>query len=184
MQEFATVLSGFATVVIAVLTLFLWKENRLLRKAGSNPIVVAHFDMHPDGTGGVNMSLSNIGTGPALDVSFEIEANQDNFNQYSIQLDIARKRAPMTLIAQGEKVSFLFGVAHNLFTPKNLNQAKQLGSKPLDPFNVIVKWSMVGSKVPHQKKYILDISQYVGLPGMMNKPPSLKIAVFVKVVGT
>lgn len=175
LENTATILSAFATVAIAVLTMLLWKENRLLRKAGSNPMVVAHFDIHPDGTGGVNMSLSNIGTGPALDVSFEIQANQENFNQYSIQLDVARKRAPMTLIAQEEKVSFLFGVSFNLFRPKNTDQLESLGSKPLDPFEVIVKWRAVGREAWSQEKYVLDISQYAGLPGMMNKPPSLKI---------
>lgn len=175
LEKITTVLSAFATVAIAVLTLLVWKENRLLRKAGSNPMVVAHFDIHPDGTGGVNISLSNIGTGPALDVSFEIQANQENFNQYSIQLDVARKRAPMTLIAQGEKVSFLFGVSFNLFRPKNTDQLESVGSKPLDPFTVIVTWRAVGSKAWSKENYVLDISQYAGLPGMMNKPASLKV---------
>lgn len=134
-KNLAAVLSGLSTLAIAALTVFLWRENRLLRKAGNEPRVVAHFDFHPDGNGAVNMSLSNIGTGPALNVSFEVEADQKDFNLYSIQLDIARKRAPMTLIAQGEKVSFLFGISFNLFKQKGNDTPK-----PMNPFSVIVRW--------------------------------------------
>lgn len=169
-KDLATVVSGFSTLAIAGLTVFLWRENRLLRKAGSEPRVVAHFDVHPDGTGAINMSLSNIGTGPALDVSFEIETNQEDFAQYSIQLDIARKRAPMTLIAQGEKVSFLFGISFNLFRPEKKDEIK-----PLDPFTVVVRWQSINRKEQFCERYTLDISQYAGLPGMMSKPPLLKV---------
>jgi|GEM_PF-2099373 len=169
-KDLATVLSGFSTLVIAFFTLFLWRENRLLHQAGSEPRVVAHFDMHPDGTGAVNMSLSNIGTGSALDVYFELEADQEDFTQYSIQLDIARKRAPMTLISQGEKVSFLFGISFDLFRKKGKGEIK-----PLNPFTVVVRWRSINRKEKFCERYTLDISQYAGLPGMMGKPPLLKV---------
>lgn len=168
-KDIATVLSGFSTLAIAFLTILLWNENRLLRKAGSSPRVVAHFEIHPEGTGGINLALSNIGTGPALDISFEIEAEQDNFSKYSIQLDTSRQRAPMILIAQGEKVSFLFGISFNLF---KTTAGEEI---PLKPFTVTVQWKSVGSKKLDCEKYTLDISQYAGLPGMLSKPPMLKL---------
>lgn len=168
-KDMATVLSGLSTLAIAFLTVLLWNENRLLRKAGSNPRVVAHFEIHPEGTGAINLALSNIGTGPALDISFEIEAEQGDFGKYSIQLDTACQRAPMTLIAQGEKVSFLFGISFNLFTTIAGEES------PLKPFNVTVRWKSVGNKKLVCEKYTLDISQYVGLPGMLSKPPMLKL---------
>ncbi|MBF4296056.1 hypothetical protein EAY24_22610, partial [Vibrio anguillarum] len=52
LTDISTILSGLSTVAIAVLTVLLWKENRLLRKAGSEPKLVAYFEPHPDGTGG------------------------------------------------------------------------------------------------------------------------------------
>ncbi|HAS6244658.1 TPA: hypothetical protein I7174_22455, partial [Vibrio vulnificus] len=55
--DISTILSGLSTVAIAVLTVFLWRENRLLRKAGSEPKLVAYFEPHPDGTGGLNISV-------------------------------------------------------------------------------------------------------------------------------
>jgi len=166
-----TAVSAISTLTIALLTLFLWNENRMLRKAGSSPRVIAHFDMHPEGTGGINMSLSNIGTGPALDVSFEIAVDKENFSQYGIELDTSRKRAPMTLIAQGGKVSFLFGLGSSLFWTKEKKEFI-----PLKPFKVVVKWKTVGSREVFTEECVLDISQYAGLPGMMTKPPILKVA--------
>lgn len=168
-KDIATVLSGFSTLAIAFLTILLWNENRLLRKAGSNPKVVAHFEIHPEGTGAINLALSNIGTGPALDISFDIEVNKEDFGKHLILLDTARQRAPMTLIAQGEKVSFLFGVSFNLFKTTAGEES------PLKPFNITVRWKSVGSKKLVCEKYTLDISQYAGLPGMLSKPPMLKL---------
>lgn len=168
-KDIATVLSGFSTLAIAFLTILLWNENRLLRKAGSNPKVVAHFEIHPEGTGAINLALSNIGTGPALDISFDIEVNKEDFGKHLILLDTARQRAPMTLIAQGEKVSFLFGISFNLFKTTAGEES------PLKPFNITVRWRSVGSKKLVCEKYTLDISQYAGLPGMLSKPPMLKL---------
>ena len=163
-------ISAISTLVIACLTGFLYYENRLLRKAGSTPRVVAHFDINPDGAGGINMSLSNIGSGPALDVSFEIIVDMEDFRQHEILLDTTRQRAPMALIAQGQKVCFLFGITFELFRTKDNREYK-----PLNPFRVIVKWKAVGSKKVISEEYSMDISQYAGLPGMLAKPPLVKI---------
>src|SRR5690606_22909348 len=79
-------LSGLATAAVAVLTVLVVCENRKLRKAGNSPRVVAHFELHRDGTGGLNLALSNVGTGPAFDVSFEFEREPGDFENYEIIL--------------------------------------------------------------------------------------------------
>ena len=79
-----TMIGGLSTLVVAVLTIFLVRENRLLRKAGNSPRIVAHFEVHPDGNGGLNLALSNVGTGPALDVSFSFEYDDEDFKKPNI----------------------------------------------------------------------------------------------------
>lgn len=170
--DVATILSGFATLIISVLTVFLLRENRLLRKAGSEPRVVAHFDIHPSGAGAINLSLSNIGTGAALDVLFKIKADQEVFNQHGVQLDIYQNRAPMTLIAQGQKISFLFGVARPLFKSDHR-------STNLPPFEVSVQWKDSGGR-RFSQSYTLDISQYSGLAGMSARPPIYEVSQTLK----
>lgn len=166
-----SMVGGLSTLVVAVLTLALVKENRLLRNAGSSPKVVAHFELHADGNGGLNMALSNVGTGPAFDVSFSFEKDDNDFKNYGIIADYAQTRPAMTMIAQGEKISFLFAITYQLFKPKDPNISEQL-----KPFKVNVSWRTSGSSKMVSDTYVLDVAAYAGLPGMMNKPPLLKIA--------
>lgn len=164
-------LSGLATAAVAVLTVLVVYENRQLRRAGNSPNVVAHFEFHPDGAGGLNLALSNVGTGPAFDVLFVFEYEADDFENYSIIVDYATQRLTMTMISQGEKVSFLFAIGFQLFQPKDTSVSKQL-----KPFHVKVSWRTSGSSKRISETYQLDVSAYAGLPGMMNKPHLMKVA--------
>lgn len=166
-----TMIGGLSTVTVAILTKFLVKENRLLRKAGNSPRVVAHFEFHPDGTGGLNLALSNLGTGPALDVSFSFERDDEDFKNYEILVNYVQQRPAITVIAQGNKISFLFAVGFQLFKPKNENISKQL-----KPFGVRVNWRASDGDRQFSEVYRLDVAAYSELPGMMTKPPLLKIA--------
>lgn len=162
-------IGGLSTLVVAFLTFTLVRENKLLRKAGNSPRVVAHFEIHPDGNGGLNLALSNVGTGPAFDVSFSFEKDDRDFRNYSILLDYAQERSPMTMVEQGGKVSFLFAIGFQLFKPNDPNISKQL-----KPFVVKVNWRAADT-MPFSATYQLDVAAYSGLPGLMNRPPLLKI---------
>lgn len=166
-----SMIGGLSTSVVAVLTIRLIRENRLLRKAGDSPKVVAHFELHPDGNGGLNMALSNVGTGPAFDVSFSFEREAGDFENYKVIVDYAKERPAMTMIAQGEKVRFLFAMGFELFRPKDPSVGTQL-----KPFNVRVSWRASMGKELISEKYRLDVSAYAGLPGMLSKPPLIRIA--------
>ncbi|GGX39968.1 hypothetical protein [Saccharospirillum salsuginis] len=170
LDDIATILSGFSTVVIAILTVFLWRENRLLRKAGSEPNLVAYFEPHPDGTGGLNISIANVGTGPARNVYFQFLGESDHFSRYNLILDCTTKRGPITLIPQGEKISILFAIGFQLFNPKD-SDAKE----PMPPFNVRLEWTSLNGADAKCEDYLLDVKPYADLPGLVNKPYLLKI---------
>lgn len=171
LNDLATVLSAFSTVVIAIITIFLWWENRLLRKAGSEPNLVAYFEPHPDGTGGLNISIANVGTGPAKNVYFQFTDGSEHFNQYTLVLDCSSKRGPITLIPQGEKISILFAVGHQLFKPNNSNT-----QNPMPPFTVRLEWTSLNGYNATYEDYSLDVKPYADLPSFMSKPYLLKIA--------
>ncbi|MGY0559863.1 hypothetical protein ACW7G2_03960 [Luteimonas sp. A277] len=161
---------GLSTFTVALLTCILIKENKLLRKAGNSPLVVAHFETHPDGNGAVLLAFSNVGTGPALDVSYKIECDQNDFDNYEIIIRDLKERPPLTMIGQGEKFSFIFAVGFNLFRPKDPGISKRL-----KPFGVKVSWRSVDEMV-QSASYSLDVSTYSGLPGIASKSPLVKIA--------
>lgn len=165
------VVGGVSTAVVAVLTWILIRENRLLRKAGSSPRVVASFEPHPAGNGALRLALSNVGTGPALDVSYSFEYEAGDFENFELLFKHAEQRPAMTMIGQGEKFSFTFAIGFHLFKPKNPEVSRQLR-----PFKVNVSWRSVDSRQIQSEKYVLDIAAYGGLPGLIEKPPVIRIA--------
>ncbi|WP_339618111.1 hypothetical protein [uncultured Gilvimarinus sp.] len=175
------ILSGLSTVAIAFLTVFLWRENRLLRKSGSEPRIFAYFEPHPDGTGGLNIAIANIGTGPARDVTFSFEGGAQDFDKYHLILKPSINRPPISLIPQGEKVSFLFAVGFNLFRP--IGAEKSETPNPLKPFTVKVEWKSLSGKQVHSELCHFDVRQFSGLPGFSNKPYLLKIEEAIVGVG-
>lgn len=180
-KDFATVLSGFSTLVIAVLTLFLWQENRLLRKSGSEPRLIAYYEPHPDGTGGLNIAITNVGKGPAKDVYFQFEGDSENFAKYDLVLDCSHRRGPIATIPQDGKISIFFAVGYQLFSPKS--EEKSSTKKPIDPFHILIEWQSMGGRKNHADRFLLDVKPYANLPGFINKPHLLKLVDSVNAVG-
>lgn len=176
--DIATILSGLSTVAIAVLTVFLWRENRLLRKAGSEPRLVAYFESHSDGTGGLNIAIANVGKGPAKNVFIQFKEEQSSFSRYDLILDCVPRRGPLTFIPQGDKISILFAIGYQLFKPKNSDT-----DEPLPPFKVQLEWTDLMGEKAYYEDYILDVKPYGNLPGFSNKPYLLKIVDSIDGVG-
>ncbi|MNV18649.1 hypothetical protein D3C71_1094830 [compost metagenome] len=166
-----TAVGGFSTLIYTAFTYALLRENRALRKASSLPQVVAHFEPHPDGNGALQLALSNVGSGPALDVCYSFEREAGDFENYRIVFKHAEDRPALTMIGRGEKFSFTFAIGFDLFRPKDANVSRQL-----KPFYVKVSWRAAGEKKLHNEKYLLDVSAYAGLPGLVEKPSIAKIA--------
>lgn len=167
----ATIVSGFSTLVIALLTWFLWKENRALRKAGSAPHLVAYFEMHPDGNSVINIAIMNTGQGAARDFYIELVCDETNFEQYSLIYDYAvKKRGPFTLLPQGEKLSVMFAVGPNLFAPRDLPEGQAI-----NPFHIVLEWKSMDLTTTYRETYLLDINPYSNLLGLIHKPYLLRL---------
>lgn len=170
----ASVVVAIFAVISTVLTAVLAVENRRLRLAGSNPEVVAYLDPHPDGNGAVNFVLANIGQGPAMDVKIELDYDEEDFRAHDAHLLNEPSRAAFTVLPQGERRSFLFGVGYVLFGNESGGDGKIL-----KPFTVQISYKNVfgrrGKSIHH-----IDIRQFVGLAGMGAKPAAREIAESLK----
>lgn len=174
----ATIVSGFSTLVIALLTWFLWKENRALRKAGSAPHLVAYFEMHPDGNSVINIAIMNTGQGAARDFYIELVCDETNFEQYSLIYDYSiKRRGPFTLLPQGEKLSVMFAVGYQLFAPRDLPERQ-----PINPFHIILEWKSIDLTTTYREKYLLDIKPYSHLVGLIHEPYLLRITKEMKAI--
>jgi hypothetical protein len=68
----STIVLTLTTMVYAWLTAVLAKENKLLRKAGTEPQIIAYLSPYPRIVGPLQFILANVGQGPALNVRFRV----------------------------------------------------------------------------------------------------------------
>jgi hypothetical protein len=162
MNQNASLITALATLAIAGLTFSLASENRKLRKAGSEPKVIAYLAPHPDGNGAVNFVLANIGLGPAFDVRFHLDYQPDNFANHHVMLTNNDNRMAITALPSGEKLAIMLGVGHKLF-------GSAADGKRLEPFTVTTEYRDLRNR-KLKNETVVDISQFDGLVGLINKP--------------
>src|SRR4051794_36679908 len=84
-KDHVTLLSGgiqaMTAVVVACLTIFLWRENRLLRKAGTDPEVVAYLIPGKRHLHMLMLVVTNVGRGAARNVSLEFMEDMSDFRK-------------------------------------------------------------------------------------------------------
>lgn len=105
---YATLVTAIATGALAYLTYRLAWESRSLRKAGSEPRVVAYFEPHPDGHGGVNFVIANYGLGPAFEVDFKFHNDAKDFETHEVLLTNDSKPNAVHSCAARAKISSSF----------------------------------------------------------------------------
>jgi hypothetical protein len=169
-SAWATVVVAFFSIVTVAVSFLVVRENRLLRKAGNKPEIIPYLAPHPDGHGGVNFVLANVGTGPAMEVKFRFDYDEADFRGHDAHLYNDNVRQPFTLIKQGETREMLFGVGYILYGNSDVKQP------PLKPFGVAVSYKNLTGKRIIEKLTNIDIRQFHGLAGITTKPPQREIA--------
>ncbi len=145
----ATALIGCFAYVSVRLNRELAKDNRLLRKAGTEPEVAAFLKSDLTEKQARNFVLANVGQGPAKNVKFTIRASQAEFESRSVTA-LFRTNTEIhgaSFLPQGDRIESFFGMAHLLANPT-----------PLQPFDVDVTYEdLRGSS--RKTTYTLDISE-------------------------
>ncbi len=166
---FSAGVTAFATGALAVLTWILAQENRKLRKAGTEPKVVAYLTTHPVGHNVINFVLANIGQGPALDVWFELIYDEEDFKAYGVRLQNNPERTAISALPQGEKIIAWFGMGHDLAGARDQNK------NWLKPFAVTTTYKDLDGKVRRETQS-LDLSQFKGINWISATAPEYRIA--------
>ena len=100
-----TIVIAMSTLITVILTWMLARENRLLRKAGTEPEVVAYLTIHPLYQTFLNFVLANVGRGPARNVRFEFDVGEKVLDANEIRLKNSITRKPISFLPQGESIS-------------------------------------------------------------------------------
>ena len=152
----SAVVTTIATVIIAIsacttawLTRSLAKENRLLRKLGNEPQVVAYlgFGSSP---GLFSFVLSNVGHGPARNIEFSFDFDERFYGSGLVAPMNRADRAPYGFLLQGERIEMFFGSGVNL-----------LGENGLPPFLATIRWENMQGR-EYTGSYRLDVRQFLG----------------------
>ena len=146
----ATIFIAGSAIVTTILTRKLARENELLRKAGTEPEVIAYLDI---GSYFINFVLANVGQGPAQKVQFSIKSDDSRFRdpQYErIFLRNDSERTAISFLPQGENIRVVFCFD------------RILSDEPkFPPFDVLIKYENIKGKA-YEKTVKLDIAQFLG----------------------
>ncbi|GJE83613.1 hypothetical protein [Methylorubrum thiocyanatum] len=145
-------LSSIAALFVAISAVWLSKrlldENRILRKAGTEPEVIAYLIPNDRNINVINFAIANVGNGPAFEVRFETDLDPEILKSKECFFRIDIGTVPITALPQGEKILTLFG------------QGFRILAKPeLPPFTVDLSYRNVDGQ-QFKRKTVLDARQY------------------------
>jgi hypothetical protein len=145
----ATAILMATTIVYAWHTWQLAKENRLLRKAGTDPQVVAYASLNPRVFGAIDYVLANIGKGAAKNITFEILSGGENFGPKNVHLP--HRGVKFAFLPQGEQISTFLGMGFDL-----------LAEPKLAPFRVEVRYEDIKG-MAYTDQFEIDVIAFQGL---------------------
>ncbi|MEM8950246.1 MAG: hypothetical protein AAGC99_13030 [Pseudomonadota bacterium] len=165
----ATIVIAATSIATVIMTAALIRENRLLRKAGSMPSVVAYLAIDQRYTRAINFVLANVGQGPARKVKFSFDGDQDNLRARGIDIANQATREPVGMLPQGEQIVLFLGMGPNL-----------LGKPMLKPFVVSLDYEDLKGR-RYKSEHSLDVSQFDGF-SRLGSPPEHEIAESLKTI--
>ena len=167
--EIVTAFSTLSIAILAIVTAFLtWRlasENRLLRKAGTEPKVVAY--LKPD-LGSyvplVDLVLANVGNGPTRNVDFRIDGEENKLRDYGIKLFPHDAQYIFSFLPQGESIRMALG-GHELFGCESDENKSTI--PPLPAFEITVRYENVMGNY-YDDTFLLDVSSFskIGRPAV------------------
>ena len=145
----ATTVIALLAIVTALLTKALANENRLLRKAETEPEVVVYFTTDQERWPAISFVLANIGRGPAMKVEFTLEFDSEDFRDHEVSFAFTKYTGykGINVLPQGENIQSDFGHGFRL-----------LKDPPLQPFDVLLNYQDLKGKT-YEAKQRLDVSQ-------------------------
>ncbi|MDE2669688.1 MAG: hypothetical protein OXI51_08535 [Chloroflexota bacterium] len=148
----ATVVIAFSAAVSLGVTWRLSQDSRALRKAGTEPEVVAYLALDATSPSVINLVLENVGQGPACDVDFFVDADAEDFSEHSVRFVTARSRQAIALLPQGQRIERMMGPGWDLMKEED----------PLPPFWVEVSYENLRGVRSESQPFKLDVSEFGG----------------------
>lgn len=154
-----------ATIVNVAINRRLAAENRALRKAGSDPQVVAYATINPRVFAAIDFVLANIGKGPARNVSYKIISGEADLVKKGVRL--LPEGITYAFLPQDDQLSSSMGMGWDL-----------LEEPKVAPFEVEVSYqNLAGDQ--RTGTFKIDVVQFEGLR-RLGQPADEQIAEHLK----
>ena len=124
-------------------------ESQKSREEAKKPRVLAKLRPMPDHGDFIQLILSNVGRGTALNVTFWIEGDEEDLLQHEMVLRGTLK--PITFMSPAEIEVYEVGAARTLFFDPRMK-----------PFEVVVKYTDVDG-LEYEKRILLDVLHFYNL---------------------
>lgn len=159
----------FVTVIFTGVLTFLNKrladETKRMREKDTEPNIEVYIVPHEISSNFLDMVIKNSGGGPARDISWKLEYDEDNIEKKRIQILKMSLFSILHYIPSNEQFKFFFG------------SAKELLKEPeMKPITIFVKYKNDDRKNEQLKKFTIDIEPWKGMTQIGGKPPLYKIA--------
>lgn len=158
----ATAVVALISVVVSGIAL---REQRLMRQAGTDPVLVAHLSQRPDDPIIMALNISNVGAGAAMNVFITAEAppraRPEKFIGHPFETDVLTGKQPVKVILQNERVTYELGTGPMM-----------LSDGGIGVFKVELKYQDIeGSE--YYSVHQIDVTELMGRPA--NSPAATKI---------
>ena len=169
-NQYANVSIAVFTMLMVVVTILLYQEYRLLRKAGTEPKVLAYLKPELGSyIAHVNLVVANLGQVPAVNVVYRINAEQENFKRYDVPFLNHDAKVRVGCLPQGEQICVLLGT-HTLLGLQPDESGKMCQARPpMPPFKVTVSYKNLKRK-PYEQTFEMDVSSFAGMGGPFVEP--------------
>ena len=150
-SAFAAVVLMGTTIVYAAYTWQLMVENRLLRKSGTDPQVVAYATINPRVFAAIDFVIRNVGRGAARNISYKIVSGGEDLKGRDVHL--LAEGISFAFLPQDEQLSATMGMGWDL-----------LKDPVVKPFEVEVAYEDNANN-KHHGRFKIDLSQFGGCSG-------------------
>lgn len=151
-------------------------EQRKIREAGTDPVLIAHLDRRDDARELVTFKVSNVGAGAALNIQLEVERPEDDENEWEKReflQNIFSPRPPFAVILQGSSIEFNFALGWRLLGQKGNNSIDpNLPLSSLPPFKAKLTYEdLSGGK--YNAEFTINVEELKGLG--THKSPQMRM---------
>ncbi len=116
--EILSVVPSLLTLLVALVSLLIsfhaLSEQRLMRQAGTDPVILIHLDKREDARIMSTLEVRNVGAGAAQNVKVTLLSDTSDYVPDRIITDFSKVSHPLRTIPQGHSVSYNFGLGHRL----------------------------------------------------------------------